>query len=56
MQTERYQQLEKSKNSPSGTETKYTTHSNKLASTLLEEEEPRRMKRLQPTDLTTIFS
>jgi hypothetical protein len=34
---------------------KITTHSNKLASTLLEEEEPRSMKRFKPTDLTTRF-
>jgi hypothetical protein len=34
---------------------KITTHSNELASTLLEEEEPRRMKRFKP-DLTTRFS
>jgi hypothetical protein len=33
-----------------------TTHPNELASTLLEEEEPRRLKRLKPTDLTTKFS
>jgi hypothetical protein len=35
---------------------KITTHPNELASTLLEEEEPRRLKRFKPTDLTTIFS
>jgi hypothetical protein len=35
-----------------------TTHPNKFASTLLEEEEeePRRLKRFKPTDLTTRFS
>jgi hypothetical protein len=33
-----------------------TTHPNKLASTLLEEEEPRRLKRFKPSDLTTRFS
>jgi hypothetical protein len=33
-----------------------TTHPNELASTLLEEEETRRRKRLKPTDLTTRFS
>jgi len=31
------------------------THPKELASTLLEEEEPRRLKRFKPTDLTTIF-
>jgi hypothetical protein len=35
---------------------KITTHPNELASTLLEEEEPRRLKRFKPTDLTTRFS
>jgi hypothetical protein len=35
---------------------KITTHPNELASTLLEEEEPRRVKRFKPTDLTTRFS
>jgi len=35
---------------------KITTHSNELASTLLEEEGPRRLKRFKPTDLTTRFS
>ena len=35
---------------------KTTTHPNKLASTLLEEEEPRRMKIFKPTDSTTRFS
>jgi hypothetical protein len=35
---------------------KITTHPNELASTMLEEEEPRRLKRLKPTDLTTKFS
>ena len=35
---------------------KISTHPNKLASTLLEEEEPRRLKRFKPTDLTTRFS
>jgi hypothetical protein len=35
---------------------KITTHSNELASTLLEEEEPRRLKRFKLTDLTTRFS
>jgi len=34
---------------------KITTHPNALTSTLLEEE-PRRMKRLKPTDLTARFS
>ena len=33
-----------------------TTHPNELANTLLEEEEPRRLKRFKPTDLTTRFS
>jgi hypothetical protein len=33
-----------------------TTHPNELASTLLEEEEPRRPERFRPTDLTTRFS
>jgi hypothetical protein len=35
---------------------KITTHPNELASTLLEEEGPRRLKRFKPTDLTTRFS
>jgi hypothetical protein len=36
---------------------KITAHPNELASTLLEEEEePRRLKRFKPTDLTTRFS
>jgi len=35
---------------------KITTHPNDLASTLLEEEEPRRLKRFKPTDLTSRFS
>ena len=35
---------------------KITTHPNKLASTLLEEEEPRRLKIFKPTDLTTRLS
>jgi hypothetical protein len=35
---------------------KITTHPNELASTLLEEEEPRRLKRFKPTDLTIRFS
>jgi hypothetical protein len=35
---------------------KITSHPNELASTLLEEEEHRRLKRLIPTDLTTRFS
>ena len=35
---------------------KITTHTNELASTLLEEEVPRRLKRFKPTDLTTRFS
>jgi hypothetical protein len=35
---------------------KITTHPNELSSTLLEEEEPRRLKRFKPTDFTTIFS
>jgi len=34
---------------------KTTTHPNELPSTLLEEEEPRRLKRFKPTDLTTRF-
>jgi hypothetical protein len=33
-----------------------TAHPNELASTLLEEEEHRRLKRFKPTDLTTRFS
>jgi hypothetical protein len=32
------------------------THTNELAFTLLEDEEPRRLKRFKPTDLTTRFS
>jgi hypothetical protein len=35
---------------------KITTDTNALASTLLEEEEPRRLKGLKTTDLTTRFS
>ena len=35
---------------------KITTHTNELASTLLEEEEPRILKSFKPTDLTTRFS
>jgi hypothetical protein len=35
---------------------KITTPPNELASTLLEEEEPRRLKRIKPTYLTTRFS
>jgi len=35
---------------------KITTHPNELASTLLEEEVPRRLKRFKPTNLTTRFS
>jgi hypothetical protein len=36
---------------------KITTHPNEIASTLLEEEEePRRLKRFKPKDLTTRFS
>jgi hypothetical protein len=35
---------------------KITTHPKEHASTLLEEEEPRRLKRFKPTDLTTSFS
>jgi hypothetical protein len=35
---------------------KITTQPNELASTLLEEDEPRGLKRSQPTDLTTRFS
>ena len=34
---------------------KITTHPNELASTLLEEEETRRLKRFKPTDLATNF-
>jgi hypothetical protein len=34
---------------------KITTHPNELASTLLEEEEPRRYKIFKPRDLTTRF-
>jgi hypothetical protein len=35
---------------------KITTHPNELASTIFEEEGPRRLKIYKPTDLTTIFS
>jgi hypothetical protein len=35
---------------------KITTHPNELASALLEEEEPRRLKTFKPTYLTTSFS
>jgi hypothetical protein len=35
---------------------KIITHPHELASTLLEEEEPRTLKRFKPTDLTTRFS
>jgi hypothetical protein len=35
---------------------KITTHANELASTPLEEEEPRRLKRFKPIDLTNRFS
>jgi hypothetical protein len=35
---------------------KVTTHPNELAFTLLEEEEPSRLKIFKPTDLTTRFS
>jgi hypothetical protein len=35
---------------------KITTHPNELASTMLEEEGPRRLKSFKPTDLTTRFS
>jgi hypothetical protein len=35
---------------------KITTHPTELTSTLLEEEEPRIMKRFKSTDLTTRFS
>jgi hypothetical protein len=35
---------------------KITTHPNELASTLLEAEEPIRLKRFKPTDLTSRFS
>jgi hypothetical protein len=35
---------------------KTATHPNGLASTLLEEEKPRRLKRFKPTDLTARFS
>jgi hypothetical protein len=35
---------------------KITTLPNKLASTLLEEAKPRRLKRFKPRDLTTRFS
>jgi hypothetical protein len=34
---------------------KITTYPNELASTLLEEEEPKRLKKFKPTDLTTRF-
>jgi hypothetical protein len=51
-----YKKLEKKlQNSASSTEIKIT-HPNELASTLLEEEEPRRLKRFKPADLTTRFS
>jgi hypothetical protein len=33
-----------------------TTHPNELIPALLEEEEPRRLKRFKPTELTTRFS
>jgi hypothetical protein len=35
---------------------KITTHPKELASKLLEEEQPRRLKRFKPTDLTSRFS
>jgi hypothetical protein len=35
---------------------KITTHPDEFACTPLEEEEPRRLKRFKPTDLTTRFS
>jgi murein L,D-transpeptidase YcbB/YkuD len=35
---------------------KLTTHPNELIPALLEEEEPRRLKRLKPTERTTRFS
>jgi hypothetical protein len=35
---------------------KITAHPNELASTLLEEEEPSKLKIFKPTDLTTRFS
>jgi hypothetical protein len=35
---------------------KITTHPKEFASTLLADEEPRRLKRFKPTDLTTRFS
>jgi hypothetical protein len=35
---------------------KITANPNELVSTLLEEEEPRRLKRFKPTDLTTRFT
>jgi hypothetical protein len=35
---------------------KITAHPNELAPTLLEEEEPRRLNRFKPTDLTARFS
>jgi len=35
---------------------KITTQPNEMASTLLEEEEPRRLQRFKPTNLTTTFS
>jgi hypothetical protein len=35
---------------------KITTHINKLTSPLLEEDEPRRLRRFKPTDLTTRFT
>jgi hypothetical protein len=34
---------------------KITSHPNELASTLLAEEEPRRLKKFKPTDLATRF-
>jgi hypothetical protein len=45
----------KLQNSSSSTETKQQ-HTNELASTLLEGEEPRRLKRFKPADLRTRFS
>jgi hypothetical protein len=35
---------------------KLTTHPNELTPALLEDEEPRRLKRFKPTELTTRFS
>jgi hypothetical protein len=52
--TYRYQQLEK-KFSVKYRD-KIPTHPNELASAILEEEEPRRLKIFKPTDLTTRFS